>query len=153
MTTASKIYTGGCHCGMIRYSVEMDLTTDPVGGKCNCSSCLNRGILILEVIPPSSFKLQSPPSIDNAQLGKYSPRGEAGTFHFYFCKTCGVNCFYQEAYKTKGEYPEWFRLNALSLDPDQGLNFTKFRMEYWDGKNNNWEAGPRHDVPYPGGTF
>ncbi len=151
MTTASKIYTGGCHCGMIRYSVEMDLTTDPVGGKCNCSSCLNRGILVLEVSPPSKFKLQSPPSLDNAQLGKYSPRGEAGTFHFYFCKTCGVNCFYQEAYKAKGEYPEWFRLNALSLDPDQGLDFTKFRMEYWDGKNNNWE-GPGH-VPYAGGTF
>lgn len=151
MTTTTKTYTGGCHCGFLRYSVELDLT-DAVGGKCNCSACLSRGILILDILPPSRFKLQSPHSLDDPQLGKYSPKGESGTFHFYFCKNCGVNCFYQEAYKMKGNHPEWLRLNALSLDADQGLDFTKFKMEYWDGKNNNWNAGPK-DVPYPGGSF
>src|ERR1700759_2358202 len=119
MTTNCKTYTGGCHCGFLRYSVQLDLT-NPIAGKCNCSSCLNRGILILEVLPTSSFNLQSPSSLDDAQLGRYSPKGEAGNFYFYFCKTCGVNCFYRARNK-KDEDAEWLRVNALSLDPDQGL--------------------------------
>ncbi|KAE9371932.1 hypothetical protein N431DRAFT_426495 [Stipitochalara longipes BDJ] len=151
MATANKTYTGGCHCGFIRYSLNLDLT-DTVGGKCNCSSCLSRGLLILDVLPPSSFKLKSPSSLNDSQLGKYSPKGEGGSFFFYFCKNCGVNVFYQARNTSDKGEPEWLRINALSLDPDQGLDFTKFKMEYWDGKNNNWKAGPS-DVPYPGGAL
>lgn len=47
---------------------------------------------------------------------------------------------------------EWLRVNALSLDADQGLDFAEFKMEYWDGKHNNWKAGPGK-VPYPGGAI
>ncbi|KAN0096900.1 Mss4-like protein [Hyaloscypha variabilis] len=151
MATSTKAYTGGCHCGFVRYSIDLN-PTDAIGGKCNCSSCLSRGILIFEVLPPSSFKLHSPPSLDDSRLGKYSPKGEEGSFFFYFCKTCGVNVCYQARHKPDNGEPKWLRLNALSLDPDQGLDFTKFKMEYWDGKNNNWKAGPS-DVPYPGGAL
>jgi len=151
MSTTTKTFTGGCHCGFIRYSLDLN-SKDNIGGKCNCSSCLSRGLLILEVLPPSSFKLHSPPSLDDPHLGKYSPRGDEGSFFFYFCKTCGVNVFYQARRKSDEVEPEWLRVNALSLDPDQGLDFTKFKMEYWDGKNDNWEVGPS-SVPYPGGAL
>jgi hypothetical protein len=149
MSNTNKTYTGGCHCGFLRYSVELDLT-DPIAGKCNCSSCLNRGYLILDALSPSNFVLKSPASEDDAELGKYSPKG--GSLHFYFCKTCGVNCFYQGREKSGAEDVEYVRINALTLDPEQGVDFLKMKMEYWDGKNNNWKAGPR-DHPYPGGSF
>jgi hypothetical protein len=147
MSSTEKEYTGGCHCGYLRYSIIVDLT-NPVGERCNCSSCLNRGVLILDITPPSNFTLQSPASRDGFQLGKYSPRG--GSLHFYFCKTCGVNCFYQGGGAVDGKDLEYVRINALTLDPDQGLDFSKWKLKYWDGKNNNWKAGPS-DVPYPGG--
>ena len=28
-----KLHTGGCHCGAIRYEVELDASR---GGRCNC---------------------------------------------------------------------------------------------------------------------
>ena len=151
MSTTPKTYTGGCHCGLIRYSLDLN-PANITGGKCNCSSCLSRSLLILDILPPSSFKLQSPASLDDSQLGRYSPKGDEGSFFFYFCKTCGVNVFYQARHKPDGAEPEWLRINALSLDPDQGLDFTKIKMEYWDGKNNNWKAGPS-SVPYSGGAL
>lgn len=147
MSVPNKTYTGGCHCGVLSYSVELDLT-NPVADKCNCTSCLNRGYLILEVLPPSKFALKSPASRDDPQLGKYSPKG--GSLYFYFCKTCGVNCFYDGVGEVDGKDTEYLKINALTLDPDQDIDFTKFKIEYWDGKNDNWKAGPR-DQPYPGG--
>ena len=38
----SKTYTGGCHCGRVRYEVSADL--GKVFG-CNCSICTKRGAL------------------------------------------------------------------------------------------------------------
>src|SRR5688500_5951222 len=32
-----RIYSGGCHCGAVRYDVEADLSQGTV--KCNCSIC------------------------------------------------------------------------------------------------------------------
>ena len=48
-------YSGGCHCGKVRYQVTLDL------GKvisCNCSMCGKKGSL-LTFAPAEQFKLQS----------------------------------------------------------------------------------------------
>ena len=151
MATAPKTYTGGCHCGFLRYSFSWNpALSATVFGKCNCTSCLSRGILILDIEPPSSFTLKSPTSLSDPQLGKYSPLG--GSLHFHFCKNCGVNCFYQGGFEGEAEGIEYVRINVLSLDPGQGIDFTRFKIEYWDGKNDNWEAGPK-DEPWPGGCL
>ena len=42
MPETEKTYTGGCHCGRVRYEVTTDLATVM---ECNCSHCSKRGML------------------------------------------------------------------------------------------------------------
>ena len=48
-------YTGGCHCGQVRYEVTLDL--DQVKS-CNCSICTKAGTL-LSFVPADKFRLDS----------------------------------------------------------------------------------------------
>ena len=43
-----KTYEGGCHCGRVRFRVEVDLEQSTVG-ECNCSVCTKKGILHIGV--------------------------------------------------------------------------------------------------------
>jgi hypothetical protein len=49
-----KTYTGGCHCGNVRYEVQTDLNQVI---SCNCSLCSKRGY-ILAFVPATQFTLQ-----------------------------------------------------------------------------------------------
>jgi hypothetical protein len=149
-TSATKTYTGGCHCGYIRYSVQLDLT-EPKAFKCNCSICIKLNALGVEITPPSDFTLQSPSTTDDPNLGDYTHGNKS--IHYYFCKTCSVICFVQGGYVTyDGKTVEFLKLNAVTLDPDQGIDFRKFKTQYWDGKHDNWAAGTK-DEPYLGGCY
>ena len=48
-------YTGGCHCGKVRYEVDADIGSVVA---CNCSMCGKAGTL-LAFVPATSFKLLS----------------------------------------------------------------------------------------------
>ena len=48
-------YTGGCHCGKVRFEVDMDLKEVI---SCNCSMCAKRGSL-LAFVPEENFTLLS----------------------------------------------------------------------------------------------
>ena len=41
-------YEGGCHCGRVRFRIEVDLAETTIG-ECNCSICTKKGILHLPV--------------------------------------------------------------------------------------------------------
>lgn len=46
-----KKYNGGCHCGKFRYELEFpSLEKTPVI-QCDCSSCSQKGALMMYVIP------------------------------------------------------------------------------------------------------
>lgn len=76
-------YTGGCHCGAVRYEVETDL---PKIIHCNCSHCDKKGLL-LDFVDKDKFKLVS--GADN--LTEYQFNKKA--IRHLFCKTCGVQSF------------------------------------------------------------
>jgi hypothetical protein len=79
----AKAYTGGCHCGEVRYEVRVDL--DNVIA-CNCSICTKRGLL-LAFAPADQFTLHAGQDrMTDYQFNKKM-------IHHLFCPTCGVESF------------------------------------------------------------
>lgn len=131
----TKTYQGGCHCGAVRFEVELDLEAGAT--RCNCTVCTKVASTSTLVKPQHAFRLrQGQESISEYRVGD-SKNYRA------FCKHCGVHCF------GGGDVPELggaFRsLNVNCLDDvDPGA----LTIGYWDGRNNNWHAGMRSQ-PWP----
>lgn len=50
-----------------------------------------------------------------------------------------------------GQVVEFFGINIVTVDqPQEGIDLSVFRIEYWDGRHDNWMAGKK-DTPWPGG--
>jgi hypothetical protein len=79
----SKIYTGGCHCGRVRFEAACDLSKVYA---CNCSFCGKRGVL-WNMVAPSQFKLlQGADALTDYQFGRK-------VIHHRFCASCGIGSF------------------------------------------------------------
>ena len=76
-------YTGSCHCGQIKFSVEGTLES---AVECNCSHCSRKGYL-LWFVPRTQFTLQTPA----AELATYTFNKHVINHHF--CPTCGCAPF------------------------------------------------------------
>lgn len=127
-------HLGSCHCGAVRFAFDADLNKP--AGRCNCTICTKISQLG-GILKPSEFQLLS----DESHLSSY----EWGfkTSRRYFCKTCGVHCF------GKGNIPElggdYVSVNYNCIDD---VELGNIPVVHWDGRHNNWHAGPR-STPWP----
>lgn len=80
----ANTHHGGCHCGAVRYTVDIDLSKPVI--QCNCSICSRTGTL-LAFVPPDSFKLEK----GEEHLTDYQFNKKV--IHHLFCRTCGVRSF------------------------------------------------------------
>ncbi|MGE0785518.1 MAG: GFA family protein [Sandaracinaceae bacterium] len=115
----SERLSGGCHCGAVRFEVEVRRF---VALECNCSICAKKGFLHL-IVPPEDFALTS----GEGALVEY--RFHTGTAVHRHCETCGVSPFY-----TPRSHPDHVDVNVRCLDDDAR---TRFRIEPFDGQR--WE--------------
>lgn len=76
-------YTGGCHCGAVKYKVEADLEGLI---ECNCSHCHKKGF-VLKFVDKDKFTLLS--GADNLTEYMFNKK----QIRHVFCKTCGVQSF------------------------------------------------------------
>ena len=130
----AKKHAGSCHCGAIRFEVELDAGAG--GSRCNCSVCTKVG-QTSAVVKPGALALLS----GAEGLGEYAWGGKTATR--YFCKQCGVHCFLRgHLAELGGDYVS-VHLNALD-----DLDVIDRNIVYWDGRHDNWEAGTR-DTPWP----
>jgi hypothetical protein len=128
-----KKHVGSCHCGAVQFEVEVDASA---GTRCNCSVC-TKIAAVGTVVKPSAFVLRR----GEENVGRYEWGGKTGTR--FFCKTCGVHCFLRGHLPQLGGDYVSVNLNCLDdIDP------TDLKLMYWDGRHDNWEAGPR-DRPWP----
>ena len=112
-------YSGGCHCGAVRFEVEAG---DHVTVQdCNCSICSKSGYLHL-IVSRSKFKLLQ--GEDN--LISYT--FDTGEAKHLFCKTCGIKSFY-----IPRSNPDGYDINLRCLDEQP----SQVNVELFDGKN--WE--------------
>ena len=112
-------YTGSCHCGAVRYTVEADLSQPVIA--CNCSMC-NRSGTLLAFVPADKFKLEKgESSLTDYQFNK-------NVIHHLFCKVCGIKAFARGT----GKDGPTVAINVRCLeDVDlERLNVTKY-----DGKH------------------
>jgi len=133
-TSGSRLYAGGCHCGAVRYQAELDLGTSV--SRCNCSMCTKTSASNV-VVKPSAFRLVS--GADS--LVDYQREGNPN--HFPFCKVCGIHAFGLGHLEEIGG--DYYAVNVVTLDDVEPATLT---FIYWDGRHNNWDAGPRTE-PWP----
>lgn len=77
-------YQGGCHCGAVRYRVELDLS-QPVYA-CNCSMCARGGTLLTFVAEDKFTLEQGEEALADYQFHKK-------IIHHHFCRHCGIKPF------------------------------------------------------------
>jgi hypothetical protein len=126
--------TGSCHCGKVRYQVEIDLSQ--AVNRCNCTICAKTATTNA-IVKPAAFTLIE----GKSNLGEYVWGGK--TMHRFFCKDCGVHCYgtgYLE--QVGGAYV------AVNLNTLDSFDVGGATIVYWDGRHDNWAAGTR-DTPWP----
>jgi len=127
-------HTGGCHCGAVRF--EVTLEPGFKGSRCNCSIC-SKTAVTGAVVKPHAFRLLA----GESDRGSYRWGGNISTR--FFCKHGGIHC-YGEGYleQVGGDYV------SVNLNCVDGLDVNKLELVHWDGRHDNWMAGPR-STPWP----
>ena len=126
-----KTHTGSCHCKAVRFESELDVGQVT---RCNCTICMKLGSTGC-VVKPAAFRLTA--GEDN--LHTYPNRIGARKF----CKTCGVFCFGTGTLAELGG--DFVSVNVNTLDD---VDAWLLAPMYWDGRHDNWQAGPRKE-PWP----
>ena len=111
--------SGGCHCGKVRYEVEMKIEN---GLSCNCSVCQKRGSLF-DFVPETNFTLLS----GESYLADYLFNKKV--IHHYFCKNCGILPF------GKAAGPDGTKMVAINMRTIDEIDLKKLKIKEYDGKS------------------
>ena len=114
-----KTYTGGCHCGKVRYEATTDL------GKiiaCNCSICSKKGH-ILTFVPAEQFRLLS----GEGELTDYQFNKK--NIHHLFCPVCGISSF------GRGTGRDGKSMASINVRCLEGVEIDKLKVTPFDGRS------------------
>ena len=115
---AETTHHGSCHCGAVKYKVELD--RDQPAIQCNCSMCSRSGTL-LQFVPEAKFKLeQGEDSLTDYLFNKH-------VIHHTFCKTCGMKPF------ARGEGPKGPTV-AINVRCLEGFELASTKLHDYDGR-------------------
>src|SRR6185312_15121816 len=103
-----KTYEGGCHCGAVRFRVEVE---GDVAYNCNCSICNKKGFLHV-IVPKERFTLLR----GEGAIATYTFNTAVAKHHF--CRGCGVHSFY-----VPRSHPDGIDVNLRCLDGDAARDF------------------------------
>lgn len=125
-----QTYSGGCHCGAVRYEADMDLSQGTL--KCNCSVC-GKGRAWLVAVNGEDFRLLN----GTDALSEY----QFGTrrIHHLFCKNCGIKSF------ARGSGPggkEFVAVVVSCLENVSDAELAALAITHVDGRNDNFQSPP-----------
>ena len=112
-------HQGGCHCGAVRYTVEIDPMAESIA--CNCSICGKSGSY-LQFVTPDKFSLEK----GEDQLTDY--QFNTHHIHHVFCKTCGIKPFARGT----GQHGPMVAINMRTLDD---IDTFGIKAKQFDGKS------------------
>ena len=116
---SAKTHTGGCHCGKVRYQVEIDLEQPVLA--CNCSMCGRSGTL-LAFVPASQFSLKSGEDALTDYLFNHH------SIHHLFCKVCGIKSF------ARGQNADGSQMAAINTRCLDGVEVGALKIVNHDGR-------------------
>jgi hypothetical protein len=116
--TDTKTYSGGCHCGKVRFEVTTDLARVT---ECNCSICAKKGYL-LTFVPADRFKLLS----GDGELSDYQFNKKS--VHHLFCRICGIQSF------GRGKGPGGQEMRAVNVRCLDDVDLSALTITQFDGK-------------------
>ena len=115
-----KNYSGGCHCGQVRFDVTTDLSSVT---QCNCSICQKRGALWTFVPERAISRCGRAPKISrDYQFGKR-------TIHHLFCPQCGVGSF------SRGQAPSGAEMVAVNVRCLDDVDIATLNITLFDGRS------------------
>ena len=120
MGKTPETWTGGCHCGAVRF--EFEAPARPLVYLCNCSICAKTAYLHL-IVPMSRFRLLT--SADALTAYTFN----TGVAKHLFCRNCGIKSYY-----VPRSNPDSVSVNVRCLDagllPDPKV--VEFDGQHWE---------------------
>ena len=117
--TQFTTYTGGCHCGAVRYQVQVEKL---IATECNCSICQKKGFIHL-IVPESRFiLLQGEDSLSTYTFNTCTAK-------HHFCRHCGIHSFYRPR-----SHPTGYDVNLRCLDGDATIDLRLHLLMVLTGK-------------------
>ena len=115
----TKTYTGGCHCGRVRYEVSTDLAKVM---ECNCTHCSKRGLLLTFVTPDKFAALAGDQGLTDYQFNKKM-------IHHLLCPECGIESF------ARGKAPDGKEMIAINVHCLEGVDVGSLSTVPLDGRS------------------
>jgi hypothetical protein len=114
-----QTFSGGCHCGQVRYRATTNL--DGVIA-CNCSICSKHGLLLTFVAENRFELLSGQESLRDYQFG-------TKRIHHLFCTACGVESF------ARGTAPDGSEMVAVNVRCLDGVDSATLTLTPFDGRS------------------
>lgn len=130
----ANTHTGGCHCGAVRFEVTLEPSYQ--AASCNCSICMKLAHTSV-IVKPEAFRLLA----GEGSITSYAWAAKISTR--YFCKTCGIYTHAKGHLEILGG--DYVSVNLNCLDD---FDVNAIQVAHWDGRHDNWKAGPR-SAPWP----
>jgi len=125
-----QTYTGGCHCGAVRYEADMDLSKGTL--RCNCSMCSKTRAWLIGISADDFRLLKGEEMLSDYQFNRKN-------IHHLFCKKCGIKSF-GRGKGANGKPMVAVMLNSVENIPDAEL--AALPITYVDGRNDNFTKPP-----------
>ena len=123
-----SFFQGGCHCRQVRFQVQAPQNL--ICWQCNCSICNMKQNLHF-IVPKARFRLTA----GDECLSQYSFNTHRAKH--YFCKTCGIWCFYIPRSNPDGVAVTVYCLDQPSdTQPDFNVKIQQFDGINWEQSMN-----------------
>lgn len=114
-----RTYFGGCHCGKVRFKVDLELGTVL---SCNCSIC-SKVASLLAFVPAEQFTLLAgEDAATDYQFGRKR-------LHHPFCKVCGIHSY------AGGAGPDGKEMRAINVRCLDDVDVAGLTVKPFDGKS------------------
>jgi hypothetical protein len=122
-----RTYRGSCHCGVVRFEADLDLSRSTF--RCNCSIC-RRTRFWPAVAGPDGFRLLA----GEHELTEY--RFNTLKNQHFFCKHCGVRAF---GVGNDTPVGKMYGVNVGCLEDLDEEELSQLTITYVDGKHDRLE--------------